>query len=282
MSMSSAQGFFTRKAFELRHWIKWTVYTLLLLNFVYYAWEEWVIAAHTIREGGTFLDWASAFAASLEEFAWFLLLALFELETYVISDDAFTPKVERTLHVARVVGYVLLAHTLYQYVINVVDLERQVTVLPGVSSLCDLADQDVSFASNMQYTTIDSENCAELSDATVLYKMIVESVVTDSRGLTIEKQLGWVDVIELSVWLLIILSIEVEVRLQNRNVVGGPLMRAANASKILLYGSLFLVMGYWAYRSQWLYVWDEFVWIAGFAVIEMNVVEWREEIEEAT
>ncbi len=41
-----------------------------------------------------------------------------------------------------------------------------------------------------------------------------------------------------------------------------------------------LVAAYWGYLAHWLYVWDELVWIAGFAAIEMNVVEWRDEILE--
>jgi len=271
---------FLRKLFEYRTWIKWTVYTLLLINFGYYFWEEWVIAAQAMRAGGTFLQWASAFAASLEEFAWFVLLAVFELETHALSDEAFTPRVERALLFSGIAAFVLLAHSLYAYAANAVDLERKVTVLPGVTSLCEVADQDVSFAYNMVYTTIGSDNCAELSDADEYYQLVVESVVTDAEGLTIEKQLAWVDVIELSVWILIIIGIEIEVRLQDRDIVGGKLMRAVNISKLLFYGTLVLLMVYWAYRSQWVYVWDEFVWIVGFAVIEMNVVEWREEIKE--
>ena len=35
---------------------------------------------------------------------------------------------------------------------------------------------------------------------------------------------------------------------------------------------------YWATLSHWLYVWDEFLWIAGFAAIEMNLSEWRNEL----
>jgi len=271
---------FLRKLFEYRSWIKWTVYTLLLINFGYYFWEEWVIAAHALRAGGTFLEWASAFAASLEEFAWFVLLAVFELETNALPDEAFTPRVERALLASGIVAFVLLAHSLYAYATDAVDLERNVAVLPGITSLCEIADKDVSFTYNMNYTTIDSHNCAELSNANEFYQVFVESVVTDAEGLTIEKQLAWADVIELSVWILIILGIEIEVRLQDRDIVGGRLMRAVNISKVLFYGTLFLVMAYWAYLSQWVYVWDEFVWIVGFAVIEMNVVEWREEIKE--
>ena len=104
-----------RKIFEYRSWIKWTVYSLLLINFGYYFWEEWVIAAHALRAGGTFADWASAFAASLEELAWFVLLVLFELETHALPDESFTPRVERALHLSRIFACVLLAHTLYAY-----------------------------------------------------------------------------------------------------------------------------------------------------------------------
>lgn len=277
---SSMKDRFLRTIFEYRSWIKWSVYTLLLINFGYYFWEEWVIAAHALRAGGTFIDWASAFAASLEEFAWLLLLVLFELETHALPDEAVTPRVERALHLTRIFAAVLLAHTLYAYVAYVVDLERKVTHLPAVTNLCEVADRDISFAYNMDYTTITSDNCAELSDASEYYQVLVESVVTDADGLAIEKQLAWVDVIELSIWLLIIVGIEIEVRLQEREIVGGQLMRAVNISKVGLYGTLWLVMAYWAYRSQWVYVWDEFLWIVGFIVIEMNVIEWREEIIE--
>ncbi len=274
------KNFLLQKAFELRHWIKWTVYAFLLINFGYYFWEEWVIAGHTLNANSTFLQLTGAFAASLEELAWFLLLVLFELETYALSDEAVTPAVERLLHLSRILAVLMLAHTVYAYVIYGVDLERKVTVLPEVSSLCDLADQEAVFAMSMRYTEIDSSNCVELSSANEFYQLIEEGVVTDPKGLTIEKQLAWIDVVEILTWLLIILTIEIEVRLQNRNIVGGPLMRTANWSKVLLYGILFLLMGAWALLRQWVYVWDEFVWVAGFAVIEMNVAEWRDDLIE--
>ena len=278
--MSSLSDLIKRKAHELRSWIKWTVYTLLLVNFGYYFWEEWVIASHVLRDGGTFLEWAGAYAASLDELAWFLLLALFELETYAIPDEAFTPTLEKTLHGARVVGYVLLAHTIYAYAINLVDIEQTVSVVPEVTSLCELADQEVTFTSTMKYTVIDAENCSKLSDASEFHHVFADSIVTDATGLAIEKELGWIDLIEAIVWLFIVLTIEIEVRLQNRGIASGAVMKATNATKVLLYGALFLAMGYWAFRGLWVYVWDEFVWIAGFAVIEMNVSEWREELLE--
>ncbi len=269
-----------RRAFALRRWIKWTVYTLLLINFGFYIWEEWMISTHVLRDGGTFLKWTAAFAASIDEAAWFALLFLFELETHAIPDEAFTPALERTLHAARIVCYVFLAHTIYAYVVNLAKLEHRVIAVPEVSSLCQLVDREMSFTSNMKYTAIDAEHCGKLSGASEFYQTIGEPVVTDARGLVIEKQLGWADLIEAVVWLLIVFTIEVEVRLQNREIAGGPVIRAANAAKGLLYGILLLITAYWALRGLWVYVWDELLWIGGFAVIEMNVVEWREELLE--
>jgi hypothetical protein len=278
--MASLKDRILHKLFGLQGWIKWTVYTLLLVNFGYYFWEEWVIATHTLRGVGGLLDWTGAFAGSIDELAWFALLILFELETHVLSDEAFTPRVERTLHVARILCYMFLANGIYSYSVNLVDLEREVVELQGVASLCELADQEISFASNMVYTTIDGENCSGLSEASAFYRMIDDGVVTDARGLRIEKELVWVDLIEAVAWLLIVLAIEIEVRLQNRDITSGPLMRVTRATGGLLYGVLFLVMGYWAFRGQWVYAWDELLWIGGFAVIEMNVAEWREELLE--
>ena len=73
-----------------RQLIKLVVYGLLLLNFGYYFLEELAIARHTLYAGSTFLDWTSAFATSIDEFAWFALLFLFELETYLLETQLYS------------------------------------------------------------------------------------------------------------------------------------------------------------------------------------------------
>ena len=83
---------------------------------------------------------------------------------------------------------------------------------------------------------------------------------------------------EAVVWILIIFAIEVVIRLQSRGVTGGALISSLNWSKTILYSSLIGLGVYWATLSHWLYLWDEIVWIAGFAAIEMNVNEWRDEL----
>lgn len=263
----------------IKQLIKWTVYTVLIINFGFYIWEDWQVAGHTLRGGGSAVQWAAAFVTSIDEIAWFVLLALFELETYVLSDEAYTPSLDKLMHGVRIICYFFLAHTVYAYSIAIIDLYPSQPVRE-VDTLCQLADQDISYTYNLDYTVIDLTNCSQLSSAGEFFYPGSESVVTDAAGLRIERDLAWVDLIEALVWLLIVFTIEFMVRMQNRGLTGGPLITFANVSKIFLYGVLLLAAAYWAFLTHWLYVWDELVWIAGFAAIEMNVAEWRNELLE--
>ena len=262
---------------KLQQTIKWIVYSLLIVNFAFYIVEDWTGAMHVLNDGSTLLEWASEFATSIDETAWFLLLIMFELETYVLSDDATSGWTGRSIRAIRLVCFTMLAHTIYAYVFEVRDLQATIPV-DGVSDVCELKDWEISYVFNLEYTQITEENCAGLSSASEFFWTTESAVVTDAEGLELERDLAWADLVEASIWLLIILIIEIVVRLQNRGVTGGPLIRTANALQLLLYAALLIIGVYWASLSHWLYFWDELVWIAGFAAIEMNLSEWRDEM----
>jgi hypothetical protein len=264
---------------KIQQAVKWTVYTLLIINFVFYIFEDWNRAVHTLDAGSTFLDWTSEFATSIDESAWFLLLFMFELETYVIADEDWKGWVTHTVRGVRLLCYVLLAHTIYAYTLAVIGLMPTVAV-EEVSDLCSMTDANVSYVYNLEYTEVSDQTCGELSTATQFYWIADDPVVSDAAGLKLERHLAWVDLAEASVWLLILLAIEIVVRLQSRGVTGGVLIKTANASQIFLYLTLIAFSIYWATLSHWLYVWDEFVWIAGFAIIEMNISNWHDELLE--
>ncbi len=59
--------------------IKWTVYTLLLLNGSSYLVEDIQRAAHTLKHGASFLEWTEAFATTFDNLAWYGLLFMFEM-----------------------------------------------------------------------------------------------------------------------------------------------------------------------------------------------------------
>ncbi|MDX1405602.1 MAG: hypothetical protein R3192_13730 [Woeseiaceae bacterium] len=265
------------RAHNIRQAIKWTVYTLLLINFGFYIHEDWSRALHTMDAGSTLLDWAGEFATSIDELGWFVLLFMFELETYVLEDEDMTGWVAHTIRGARICCYPMLAHTVYAYAVAVAGLQPTVPV-DDVNNLCDLSARDVSYVYNLEYTQVNEETCGELSQASSFYWVADDPVVSDMAGLKLERKLAWVDLVEAVVWLLIVLAIETVVRLQAKGISGGVIIHTANRAQVVLYLVLIAFAIWWATLSHWLYFWDELVWIGGFAAIEMNVSQWREHL----
>ena len=263
---------------KIQQAIKWMVYTLLIINFVYYINEDWNRAAHTLRAGSTFLDWLGEFATSIDETGWFIMLFMFELETYIVEDEDLRGWLARTIHVARLACYAMIAHTVYAFLVVVISLQPT-TPVEGVSSLCEMTDANVSYVYNLEYTEVNDSTCGELSADSQFYWLADDPIVSGAAGLELERKLAWADLAEVIIWLLIMLAIETVVRLQGRGVTGGTLISIANTTQIILYTILIAIGIYWASLSHWLYFWDELVWIAGFAAIEMNISEWRSDLQ---
>jgi hypothetical protein len=262
--------------------LKLVVYSLLIFNFFLYIRDDFVTSSHTLRSGSTFLEITRSFATTIDESAWITLLLLFELETYLLSDDPLSRSKALLMQVIRLICYVSLAHTLYAWFGNLMELYASVPV-EGVTSLCQMASEDVSYAFNLVYTEINQSNCASLSTATQFFYVDPPTflIVEDHAGLVIEKQLAWIDLFEAITWLVILFTIEVAVWLQDRNIGKGLIFKVLKATKLSLYSLLWTAVAYWIYRGHYMFAWDEFVWIAGFTAIEMNMIEWRKEINEA-
>lgn len=270
-----------------RHWdlhriqqiVKWVVYSLLIVNFGFYVWEDVDRAIHTLHADSTLFDWTSEFATTVDTFAWFALLFMFELETYVYEDHEWNKWLERAVRGVRLVCYAMLAHTVVAYADSVIDY-TPTNPIESAASLCDLADQGQSFVFNLDYTEITSKTCGDLSSESSFFRLGDNPLVTTADGLALERNLAWADLVEAIVWLIIVLSIELVVRLQSRGVTGGAWVKSAYGSRMASYAILALLCVYWGFLGHGLYVWDNFLWVAGFAAIEMNVNEWREEILE--
>jgi hypothetical protein len=264
---------------KIQQTVKWAVYMLLIVNWGFYILEDWDRAVHTLNPGSTFLDWSREFATSIDESAWFILLFLLELETYILEDEDWKGWLRKSVHGVRLVCFVMILHTVYAFAVTVVEYRPEV-IVENVSSPCDMASDEVSFVYNLKYTEVTEQTCSSLSDGTQLYWVGNDPVVSTIAGLNLERDLAWADLAEVVTWLLIIMSIEVVVRLQEHKITGGTLISVANKLKIFLYLFLAALAVYWASLSHWLYSWDTFVWIAGFAAIEMNINEWRDELLE--
>jgi len=233
---------------------------LLIINWGFYIFEDWDRAVHTLNADSTLFEWAREFATSIDESAWFILLFMFELETYILEDPDWKGWVAKTVHGIRLVCFLMILHTVYAFVVAVNDYQPTV-VVENASSLCDLVDEDFSYVYNLEYTRITAETCDSLSDETRFYMVGSDPVVSTLDGLNLERNLAWSDLVEVVTWLLIILAIEFVVRLQERNVTGGTAISVANKLKVFLYLILIALAAYWAWLSQ-------------------NISEWRGELVE--
>ena len=265
---------------DLRQTIKLVVYTLLLVNFTFYIADDVRAASYTMRNGGTFLDWTSSFATTIDESAWFVLLFLFELETYVLSDEIQQrPGIMRLVHGIRLLCYLSLLHSIYAFSSIYFDL-AQVSAIPGVTELCQLVGPDMSFVRNLDYTELTTVTCATLSGGGPYFFTEPALVVTDTRGLALETNQALADVMEVVFWMIILFTIEAMVWLQDRSITRGGLVTVIRISKYVLYSSLWALAAYWLYLGHWYFAWDEALWIIGFFAIEMNVAEWKKDIEQ--
>jgi hypothetical protein len=247
---------------------------------VFYIGNDLEIASHTLFEGSTFLEKTRAFATTIDLSAWFVLLLLLELETYWLSDDALSRMGWMFMHGVRALCILFLAHTLYAWGVNLHDIYSAIPV-EGVNSLCQLVEAEKSYTNNLVYTEITPKNCSSLSSANQFYLIDPPTyfIVQDAAAMVIEKQLAWADMIEAVAWVLIILIIEVIIRIQDKNISAGKALVVLLRLKTILFIVLWTVALYWGFRGHYLFVWDEFMWIAGFYVIDMNLTKWREEID---
>ena len=256
---------------------KYAVYALLTLNILLFYFEE-SAAAPLQFPGGVGLDnFREAYAATIDTLAWVVLLLMFELETWVLEDRHFTRTVKLSLHGLRAICYIAIVMAFTGYVDDMLFVSAT-TTFSGASDLCALTTGEWSWAVTFgEYVAITADNCANLSTATAFLQFEGLSVLVDAAGHTEIVRLAWVDVINAGVWLLVVLVLEIDVRLQERHRLEGAALHASNAMKFVLYATLFVAAVYWGVKGDFVDFWDAFLWLVAFIFIEMNVFEWRAE-----
>jgi len=204
---------------------KYIVYFFLAMN-IYWFFAEEFLAAKIQFPNGVGLDlMIEAYAATIDTVAWVVLLLMFELETYVLEDKQFTRTVTWSLHSLRAICYAFIVYAFYGYVANLLTLDG-ITPLANLRDLCALAGQ-WSYATTLdEFTTITTANCNSLSTATSFLRFDDMQAVVDPQGRKDIIALAWVDVINSAVWLLVVIVLEIDVRLQERNRYEGVVLYA--------------------------------------------------------
>ena len=259
---------------------KYSIYALLTINVFVFFGEEWAAARLEYPQGVSGGDFFMAYAATVDTAAWVILLLMFELETYVLEDRHFTRAVRISLHTLRAVCYLFIVSAFYGYVTDALFVYRT-SPLPGISDLCALVGQNWSYATTFgEYAEITASNCASFSTLDSFVRFDGVTAVVDLPGLADIHFLAIVDVVNAGVWLLIVLLLEIDVRLQEKDRFEGIAFYLSTAAKFILYSILALAVVAWMVTGDFVDWWDAFLWLVAFVFIELNVVEWRHESHE--
>jgi hypothetical protein len=264
---------------KILHWnwltgLKYLTYLLLMVNVGLFLREELLALEHTFSGNFRWGDTIQIFSSTIDTAAWVVLLLLFELETSVIEDYRIHGVLKYTLHGVRGFCYLFIGYAFYGYLVELQTL-YQVTLLPA-TDLCALVGADWSLLVDLdEYETLGAGNCAGYGSE--LWQVGTFDIVVDGANLTAAQLLAWTDLINSAAWILVVLVLEVDVRLQLRGELDQRAMAIGKVIKLVLYGTLFCAAVYWGVAGDFLDFWDACLWLFAFVFIEMNVFDWQAE-----
>ena len=249
----------------------------MVINGFLYIRDDYVAAASALPADASLYDYFTQVATSIDTVGWLGLVFLLELETYAVPDEKWTAWLSRTILALRVFCYISIASATWGYTAEALE-NHEFTEVPGVTDACEMADQGIFLQTNQfEYAEITAVNCSSLSDGDRFYRIANEVSVVDEATLEHLQFQGWVDVDNAYVWLIVVLLIEIELWLQNRDRFSSPVMGAVRQAKSFFYLLLIVNIFIWFYQDYPRYAWDAFLWIFGFWAIELNLAEWEME-----
>ena len=254
---------------------KYVVYALLSVNIVLFLNEELASAAHAATSDLDIFTGIQLFSATLDTAAWVLLLLLFELETAVIPDDRLVGRTQWIIHGVRLISGLAIVSACWGYLV-----EWQVFWSSSLLSMpaCELVGQGWSILLDFDiFTALDAQSCVALGSEVVAITEL-ERVVATPAALDSAYQLGLVDVINAVTWILVVVLLEIEVRLQLWGGVPRRFQRPLNGIKVVLYLTLAVAAVYWGFEGEFLDFWDAALWLFAFVFIELNVFEWQRDL----
>ena len=146
---------------------------------------------------------------------------------------------------------------------------------------CALVAQDWSLLLDLDdYTPLDADNCSGL--AAEVFRINGLNIVAEADVLRGAQYLAWVDVINSGAWILVVIVLENEVRLQLRGNLSAQIIYSTRYVKYTLYGILFGAAAYWGVKGSFIDFWDASLWLFAFIFIELNVFEWQNETRQQT
>ena len=270
----TGQLFDSRRGYRLFQAVKYATYLALCGNVYLFLREELLSLEHTFTGGLALGEVIQVFAATIDTAAWVILLLLFELETWVLDDEQIRGWTRRALHWTRLLCGAAIVYAFTGYYAELVTLLDTVR-LAGFDACSRLGEAWSVLVKLDKYVPLTAANCEALGAAPLQIEGF--RILAEPGVLQRARWLAWTDVINSAAWILVIILLELEVRLQLRGDLSDHIMRINKFLKFGVYGVLFLAAAYWGYAGDFLDFWDAFLWLFAFIFIELNVFDWQHE-----
>lgn len=256
---------------------KYAIYAFLLGNVFLFMFEDYAASSHTYKNGISLSEMGNAFSASIDTVAWYVLLVIFELETYALEDEQLSSKRKLMLNAAAAACYFFIVVAFLGYI------EKATMIyafdISSVSDLCAIIGSDISLALSLdEYVPLTLENCSAVAGQ--LYYQANTMMYADQAVFDEISKIVLIDVVNAFTWLVVVIVLQIEVFLQLRGHLTSLMYKINSYTKGVAYIILFLCFLYWTYMGDVLGSWDAFLWLAAFIFIELNIFQWRQEDEE--
>tara|TARA_R110002096_G_scaffold344638_2_gene537473 strand:+ start:597 stop:1445 length:849 start_codon:yes stop_codon:yes gene_type:complete len=260
---------------KLYQTFKYSIYALLIFTVSFFFVEDFSSMSVTYKDGLELGDIIVAFTGSIDTFSWLILLLLLELETYIIPDDAIHGWVDWSLTSLTFLCGGVILYAFYGYV-ETLYIPNGFSPQAG-GAVCDLVGSGATFASSLdEYVPLDLKNCLLLANGAMYNEAL--NMFSTPGGFSLLSQLVWLDVVNAGIWIIVVIILELEVFLESSKLVGTRFFYIYKSFKLVLYGILVINIFYWWYLNEPVDALDAFLWLAAFFFIEMNMLNWQEEV----
>lgn len=257
---------------------KCLIYLLLSINLYQFFTQELLASKVVFASGISLTTFIEGFPMTIDTFSWFVLLLLFELETYVLEDNVIKGKVKLALHGFRILCYSFILYAFYGYLTKLGLLEQFAPFKHY--TLCGLTDNWQLMTDLDEYQLISKQNCEGLvKPSEEIFAIADHQVITTTSALMNATLLAWVDVINAGAWIIVAIMIEVNVHTQLEHVDNKVWDNYQLLLKKIVYSILIVCAIFYGVKGNFVDFWDAFVWLVAFFFIEQNIFAWQEEIE---
>lgn len=275
--MALSGSYFGIKTSTLYQLVKYAIYLLILYNVVHFSIEDYSASAHRFRDGVSWDVFNDAFSQAIDSIAWFILLLMLELETWVIEDEEHKGVLRWSVNLVAGVCYLFIIAAFVGY------WNKMLFVLgfvpADIESACTAVGTYLSYVKEIdEYLSLTADTCGAAGDAPFYVNADASMILTSAiHGETV--LLAYTEVINAGTWLLVVLVLWIDVFLQIRGELTDRLYRLNAYLKVVLYLILITAAVIWGIYGKFIDFWDAFIWIVAFFFIELNLFQWHEEVE---